>query len=119
MDNGVRRMKRQMLDALREENEELEEQLSVLRGREAARIEQVITTGSHAIAGLLLAIQALARVTPNTAAGRAALEKVRSLCEHHGVPLPAALQKVPKPKKRKRRKAKKSSSTRPLTTRPY
>lgn len=54
-DTGARRVKRQMIDVLREENQDLEEQLRVVRGCEAALIEKTITTGAHAIAGLVLA----------------------------------------------------------------
>jgi len=110
MDKSASRMKRQMIEALREENQSLVEQLSRLQSAEAVDIEQQVLTGAHAIRGLVKAVQALARVMPNTAAGRNAIEQARSLCEHHGVPLPSALKKVPKPRRRKKvRKARSSS----------
>ncbi len=106
-----------MIEILREENQDLEEQLKVVRGREAALIEQNIVTGVHAISGLVLVVGALARVTPNTTAGRAALEKARELCLGYGIPLPASLQKKLKAKRRKssRKKKRSSSTTRPQT----
>lgn len=106
-------MKRQMNEALREENLRLEGIIEAFEKNEARRIERAVTTGSHAVEGLIRAVQQLARAVPNTAAGVAALKKARWLLELHGVPLPKYLEKEPKPRRVRRKR--KSATRAPKT----
>lgn len=117
MNPNDRRLKRQMIEALREENESLAAQLESYKLSESRFVEISITGGSHAISGLIQAVQALVAAMPKTKEGVAALEKARQLCETYGIPLPTALKKIPRPRRRKKpvRKAR-SSSTRRLAT---
>lgn len=105
-----------MNEALREENLRLEGIIESFEKNEARRIETAITTGSHAVEGLIRAVQQLALAMPNTAAGVAALKKARWFLELHGVPLPQALKKEPKARRirRKRKSSSRGPKTKPL-----
>lgn len=102
-------MKRQMNEALREENQRLEEKVTELEKQEAFLTECISTSGTLHVRALVQAVQALARAVPNTAAGVAAMNKARCALDEYGVPIPTALKKVPKARRRKK------SSRRPKT----
>ncbi len=114
MDNSTSRMKRQMNEALREENQRLEVKIVELERHEAELIEANTTLGVSAIRALVQAVQALAAEVPNTASGVKALKRARCALLDHGVPLPTGLKKVPKP--RRIRKKRKSLSRNPKST---